>query len=141
MLAVLPLLLGIQLLLQAVSLDIQNQPTHCLHRDDAAQQIAAAADAVVGAELPLRGRAEQREKQPPSHGDMTALSRRRQQVASAEREQHRFRRTTMRVLLVYPPISKEERYSSAIGSAGGRQMPLGVFYLASSCGSAGTRRP
>jgi len=38
----------------------------------------------------------------------------------------------MRVLLVYPPISKEERYSSAIGSAGGRQMPLGVFYLASS---------
>ena len=37
----------------------------------------------------------------------------------------------MRVLLVYPPISKEERYSSAIGSAGGRQMPLGVFYLAS----------
>jgi anaerobic magnesium-protoporphyrin IX monomethyl ester cyclase len=38
----------------------------------------------------------------------------------------------MRVLLVYPPISKEERYSSAIGSAGGRQMPLGIFYLASS---------
>ena len=37
----------------------------------------------------------------------------------------------MRVLLIYPPISKEERYSSAIGSAGGRQMPLGVFYLAS----------
>jgi hypothetical protein len=38
MLAVLPVLLGIQLLLQAVSLDIQNQPTHCLHRDDAASQ-------------------------------------------------------------------------------------------------------
>jgi len=37
----------------------------------------------------------------------------------------------MRVLLIYPPISKQERYSSAIGSAGGRQMPLGVFYLAS----------
>lgn len=37
----------------------------------------------------------------------------------------------MRVLLIYPPISKEERYSSAIGNAGGRQMPLGVFYLAS----------
>jgi dolichol-phosphate mannosyltransferase len=33
MLAALPVLLGIQLLLQAVSLDIQNQPTHCLHRD------------------------------------------------------------------------------------------------------------
>lgn len=37
----------------------------------------------------------------------------------------------MRVMLIYPPVSKEERYSSAIGSAGGRQMPLGVFYLAS----------
>ena len=33
MLAALPVLLGIQLLLQAVSLDIQNQPTHCLHGD------------------------------------------------------------------------------------------------------------
>jgi radical SAM superfamily enzyme YgiQ (UPF0313 family) len=36
----------------------------------------------------------------------------------------------MRVLLIYPPISKMERYSSAIGSAGGNQTPLGVFYLA-----------
>ncbi len=36
----------------------------------------------------------------------------------------------MRVLLIYPPISKLERYSSAIGSAGGNQAPLGVFYLA-----------
>ena len=36
----------------------------------------------------------------------------------------------MRVLLVYPPISKRERYCSAIGSAGGNQTPLGVFYLA-----------
>jgi anaerobic magnesium-protoporphyrin IX monomethyl ester cyclase len=36
----------------------------------------------------------------------------------------------MRVLLVYPPISMQERYSSAIGNAGGQQMPLGVFYLA-----------
>jgi dolichol-phosphate mannosyltransferase len=33
MLVALSVLLGIQLLLQAVSLDIQNQPTHCLHRD------------------------------------------------------------------------------------------------------------
>jgi dolichol-phosphate mannosyltransferase len=33
MLAALPVLLGIQFLLQAVGLDIQNQPTHCLHRD------------------------------------------------------------------------------------------------------------
>lgn len=36
----------------------------------------------------------------------------------------------MRVLLIYPPISKQERYSSAIGNAGGDQIPLGVFYLA-----------
>jgi anaerobic magnesium-protoporphyrin IX monomethyl ester cyclase len=36
----------------------------------------------------------------------------------------------MRVLLVYPPISKIERYCSAIGNAGGNQTPLGVFYLA-----------
>jgi radical SAM superfamily enzyme YgiQ (UPF0313 family) len=32
---------------------------------------------------------------------------------------------------VYPPITKFERYSSAIGSSGGQQIPLGVFYLAS----------
>jgi dolichol-phosphate mannosyltransferase len=38
MLAALPVLLGIQLLLQAVSLDIQNQPKHCLHRDAAIGQ-------------------------------------------------------------------------------------------------------
>ena len=36
-----------------------------------------------------------------------------------------------RILLVYPPITKLERYSSAIGGSGGRQIPLGVFYLAS----------
>jgi radical SAM superfamily enzyme YgiQ (UPF0313 family) len=36
----------------------------------------------------------------------------------------------MRVLLIYPPISKRERYSSAIGSAGGNQIPLGIYYLA-----------
>jgi hypothetical protein len=36
----------------------------------------------------------------------------------------------MRVLLSYSPISTEDRYLSAIGSAGGRQMPLGIFYLA-----------
>lgn len=35
-----------------------------------------------------------------------------------------------RVLLVYPPISKQERYSSEIGASGGNQIPLGVFYLA-----------
>jgi dolichol-phosphate mannosyltransferase len=38
MLAALPVLLGIQLLLQAVSLDIQNQPVHCLHRDASLKQ-------------------------------------------------------------------------------------------------------
>ncbi len=36
MLAVLPVILGIQLLLQAVSLDIHQQPTHCLHVELAA---------------------------------------------------------------------------------------------------------
>ncbi len=43
----------------------------------------------------------------------------------------------MRVLLVYPPISREERYSSAIGHAGGRQIPLGVYYLAASVRAVG----
>lgn len=37
----------------------------------------------------------------------------------------------MRVLLIYPPITLQERYSSEIGHAGGRQIPLGVYYLAS----------
>jgi anaerobic magnesium-protoporphyrin IX monomethyl ester cyclase len=36
----------------------------------------------------------------------------------------------MRVLLIYPPISIQERYSSDIGHAGGKQMPLGIYYLA-----------
>jgi anaerobic magnesium-protoporphyrin IX monomethyl ester cyclase len=36
----------------------------------------------------------------------------------------------MRIYLVYPPISKEERYSSELGNSGGHQIPLGVFYLA-----------
>jgi len=36
----------------------------------------------------------------------------------------------MRVQLIYPPISRWDRYSSDIGNAGGRQVPLGVFYLA-----------
>lgn len=37
----------------------------------------------------------------------------------------------MKVLLIYPPISRAERYSSEIGNAGGAQIPLGVYYLAS----------
>ncbi|MDR0610370.1 MAG: B12-binding domain-containing radical SAM protein [Planctomycetaceae bacterium] len=37
----------------------------------------------------------------------------------------------MRVFILYPPISKQERYSSQIGNAGGNQIPLGIFYLAS----------
>ncbi len=36
-----------------------------------------------------------------------------------------------KIYLLYPPISKMERYSSEIGSAGGEQIPLGIFYLAS----------
>lgn len=36
-----------------------------------------------------------------------------------------------RVFILYPPISKMERYSSRLGSVGGEQMPLGIFYLAS----------
>lgn len=36
-----------------------------------------------------------------------------------------------KVYLLYPPISKRERYSSEIGSAGGQQIPLGIYYLAS----------
>ncbi len=37
----------------------------------------------------------------------------------------------MRILLIYPPISINKRYSSEIGHAGGKQIPLGLFYLAS----------
>lgn len=36
-----------------------------------------------------------------------------------------------RVFIVYPPLSKMERYSSKLGSVGGEQLPLGIFYLAS----------
>ena len=36
-----------------------------------------------------------------------------------------------RVLLLYPPVSKFERYSSEIGNAGGEQIPLGIYYIAS----------
>jgi radical SAM superfamily enzyme YgiQ (UPF0313 family) len=32
--------------------------------------------------------------------------------------------------LLYPPISKQERYSSGVGSVGGEQIPLGIYYLA-----------
>ncbi|MCL2187134.1 MAG: B12-binding domain-containing radical SAM protein [Defluviitaleaceae bacterium] len=35
-----------------------------------------------------------------------------------------------RILFIYPPISKKERYSSDIGNSGGRQIPLGIYYLA-----------
>ena len=38
-------------------------------------------------------------------------------------------RRSSRVLLVYPPISKQERYSSEIGRRR-KPVPLGVFYLA-----------
>ena len=36
----------------------------------------------------------------------------------------------MKIVLVYPPISLWERYSSDIGHSGGKQIPLGVYYLA-----------
>lgn len=35
-----------------------------------------------------------------------------------------------KILLIYPPISSKERYSSEIGNSGGKQIPLGVYYLA-----------
>ncbi|MCL4383941.1 B12-binding domain-containing radical SAM protein [Patescibacteria group bacterium] len=35
-----------------------------------------------------------------------------------------------RIYLLYPPISKQERYSSDLGSAGGEQIPLGIYCLA-----------
>lgn len=37
----------------------------------------------------------------------------------------------MNVLLIYPPITVRERYSSDIGYSGGKQIPLGVYCLAS----------
>ncbi len=43
----------------------------------------------------------------------------------------------MKILLLYPPITLWERYSSDIGHAGGRQIPLGIYYLASSVRQAG----
>ncbi|HPG73521.1 MAG TPA: radical SAM protein [Bacteroidales bacterium] len=36
-----------------------------------------------------------------------------------------------RIFILYPPVSKHERYSSDIGHAGGNQIPLGIYYLAS----------
>ncbi len=36
-----------------------------------------------------------------------------------------------KVYLIYPPISKQERYSSELGHAGGEQIPLGIYYLSS----------
>lgn len=42
-----------------------------------------------------------------------------------------------KVFLVYPPISKAERYSSEIGNSGGDQIPLGIFCLAAYLRSRG----
>ena len=36
-----------------------------------------------------------------------------------------------RISIIYPPISARERYSSDIGNSGGKQIPLGIYYLAS----------
>ena len=62
MLAVLPVLLGVQLLLQAVSLDIQGQPRHCLHRDNLRNQEAE--PVVLG---PLRVSVTERSENPLPH--------------------------------------------------------------------------
>jgi len=35
-----------------------------------------------------------------------------------------------KIVLIYPPVTKLERYSSKIGAAGGEQIPLGIFYVA-----------
>lgn len=43
----------------------------------------------------------------------------------------------MRVFILYPPISKMERYGSEVGNAGGNQIPLGIFYLGSYLRSLG----
>jgi len=43
----------------------------------------------------------------------------------------------VKILLIYPPITLWERYSSDIGHSGGRQIPLGVYYLASAVRKAG----
>ncbi|MEO5356602.1 MAG: B12-binding domain-containing radical SAM protein [Nitrospirae bacterium YQR-1] len=36
-----------------------------------------------------------------------------------------------RFYILYPPITKMERYSSKVGSVGGEQIPLGIYYIAS----------
>ena len=152
MLAVLPVLLGIQFLFQAVSLDIQNQPTHCLHHDALLRQSEVGtvyhfkvnADGAVGVNGLHR---DAQLSQDPNRGICAAAISGRRTLRKPLAAPACFvsaptpRRTIMRVLLVYPPISKEERYSSAIGSAGGRQMPLGVFYLASSLRERGHEAP
>ena len=38
--------------------------------------------------------------------------------------------TKPKVLLIYPPISKMDRYGSELGVFGGKQIPLGLFCLA-----------
>ncbi len=43
----------------------------------------------------------------------------------------------MKVFILYPPISKLERYGSELGNAGGNQIPLGIFYLGAYLRSGG----
>lgn len=43
----------------------------------------------------------------------------------------------MKVLLIYPPLTLEERFGSRIGNSGGRQIPLGILYLASAARERG----
>lgn len=46
-------------------------------------------------------------------------------------------RLAPKIMFVYPPITVQERYSSSIGNSGGKQIPLGIYYLASYMRSKG----
>jgi radical SAM superfamily enzyme YgiQ (UPF0313 family) len=43
----------------------------------------------------------------------------------------------MKITLIYPPISVQDRYGTDIGDIGGRQAPLGVLYLSAFIKNAG----
>lgn len=42
-----------------------------------------------------------------------------------------------KIFFIYPPLSSEERYSSALGNSGGQQIPTGIFCLAAFMRSKG----
>jgi radical SAM superfamily enzyme YgiQ (UPF0313 family) len=43
----------------------------------------------------------------------------------------------MKVTIMCPPISIQERYGSSIGASGSQSIPLGIFYLAGAARQAG----